>query len=128
MPPSSLSRPSSTALSVAVDPPPPNPPGTIDATTFRISCSVRAYFGACCLGSGSPSTKNQSLRSNLILLSRGIVSSYDILMSLDDVQEPTLGAGPDGTAFSFPLPRPEAVSALLQQPVAYILGMCTPQD
>jgi hypothetical protein len=44
-----------TLLTIVVDPPPPDPPGTVDAVTLATGCSVAAFFGAYCPGSGSPS-------------------------------------------------------------------------
>jgi hypothetical protein len=91
---------------VVIDSLPLDPPGTVTATIFRIGCAVGAYFGACCPDSGTPSTMDPSLQTSLILFTREIVPSDDVLVSLDGLE-----ADLDSAIFSFPLPGPLAVSA-----------------
>jgi hypothetical protein len=64
-----------------------------------------------------------SLQASLILLTRGVVSSDDISVSLD-----ALGVSSDSAIFSFPLSEPVAVSALPRLAAAPVPRMCTPWD
>jgi hypothetical protein len=112
-----------TSLTVVTDPLPPDPPGIVDATTFGIGCVVGGCFRAYCPGSETASVVDPLLRTCLILLTRGAMSSDDVSVFLY-----ALEAGSDGAIFSFPLPRLVVVSALPRLAAASVSGMCMPWD
>jgi hypothetical protein len=87
-----------------------------------------ALLGVCCPTDGGSPMEVPSLWINLLFFSEGAVQLDDPPESLDGDQEHTLGAGPVGTSFSFPLPDPEVVLAPPWSPTASVSQICMPWD
>jgi hypothetical protein len=88
---------SSVAFAVKVDLVPPDPPSVVDVATLRPSHSAAAASRACYPDSGGPLTVDLSLQNSLILLCRGMASSFDdtsVLLSMIR-----------GATLRFPLPE-----------------------
>jgi hypothetical protein len=112
--------------SATLDPPPLEPPDPLTVTVF-LAATLGSGMGAatflspaCAAPSPSPSEPHTC--------SAVALPEADALVSLGGDREPALGAGPDVTTFSFPLPDPKVESATLWPSVSSILGICTPQD
>jgi hypothetical protein len=69
-----------------------------------------------------------SLWISLLFFDGGVVCLLDAPASLDGEQEPSLGVDPDDTAFPFPLPEFELVSAPPWPSAASVLGIHTAQE
>jgi hypothetical protein len=103
---------------IVASPPPPNPR----------ACPMVALLGACCPYDAGSKMELPSSRTNLLFLSKGVISSNDASTLLDGDWEPAFKADPDGTIFPFPLSKLEVVPVFLQPSVASVLRMWTPQD
>jgi hypothetical protein len=92
------------------------------------TCSAVALLGACCPSNAGSVMELLSLRTSLLFFSVEAYGSVDAPVSVDGDREPTLGAGPIITTFSFPLSLTEVAPAPLWPPVASVPGICMPQD